>query len=384
MKTNKVLKLSILSISFLLMLRLTISSGLAPIGAAVGKSPTEMQIMVIVASLVAIPFGFIAGIIAGRVKKKTILYIGLVLYIVGGLGPMLMANFTFMLICRALLGAGTGLFIPFAAGLIADFFRGEEFNFMIGLQSTAVGVGNIITSIMAGVLAGINWRLAFLIYAFAIIAFFLVAFNIPEPPKAEKHSEDKSVNGRVLFVCFANFAYAIIYFSFFGYISYVVEEVGGTPAQSGLATMVMTLLSLIMGLVFAKTLRALNRGTLVISILANAIGYFVISAATTYLAIVLGSALIGAGFGLLMPYGVLRVNEASPASARTFANGLIMTFINVGTAISPFLLAMVGTAFHRVNDGRFIWFVGAILLIVATVISILGLFVDKKPEIQNS
>ena len=60
MKGNKLLKFSILSISFLMMLRLTISPALVQIGAAVGKNVIEMQIMVVVASLFAIPFGFIA------------------------------------------------------------------------------------------------------------------------------------------------------------------------------------------------------------------------------------------------------------------------------------------------------------------------------------
>ena len=161
MKGNKVLKLSILSISFLLMLRLTISPALAAIGAAVNKDATEMQMMVVVASLFAIPFGFVSGLVAGKVKTKTILYIGLVLYLIGGLGPMLMPNFTYMIVCRAVLGAGTGLMVPYAAGLIADFFSGEEFNMMIGLQSAITAVGNIITSILAGVLADIDWRLSF-------------------------------------------------------------------------------------------------------------------------------------------------------------------------------------------------------------------------------
>lgn len=384
MESKKFLKLSILSISFLMMLRLTISSGLASIGEAVGKTATEMQIMVVVASIVAIPFGFAAGIAAGRIKKKTILYIGLILYIVGGLGPMLMADFTFMIICRALLGAGTGLFIPLATGLIADFYRDEEFNFMIGIQSTAVALGNIITSVLAGVLAGINWRLAFLIYAFAIITFFLAAINIPEPPKFEKRSQEgKAVNGNVMFVCIAIFIYAIIYFAFFGYISYVVEEVGGTSAQSGIASMVMTALSLIMGIIFAKILNIFKRGTLIISLLANLIGFYVLSASSSFLLIVIGAAFVGCGFGLIMPYGTVRVNEASPASSRTFANGLFMTFVNIGTAVSPFLLALIGSIFDRNNDGRFIWFVSAVLLAVGTIIAVIMVLAGKKTKVQN-
>ncbi|MGB4660912.1 MAG: MFS transporter [Mobilitalea sp.] len=384
MKGTKALKLSILSISFLMMLRLTISPALAVIGEAVNKDATEMQIMVIVASVVAIPFGFISGILAGKIKTKTILYISLVLYLIGGMGPMLMPNFTFMIVCRAILGAGTGLFLPFAAGLIADFYKGEEFNTMIGLQSAAVAVGNIITSALAGVLASINWRLSFLIYGFAIITFFLVALNIPEPVKVEKKKEDgNAVNGRMMFICLSIFVYAIIYFAFFGFISYVVEAVGGNAAQSGLATMVMTAMSLIMGLLFAKVLHLFKKAMLPMVLLANVIGFFILSQATSFGIIVVGAAFVGMGFGLLMPYGTMRVIEAAPKSSGTFANGLYMTFVNVGTAISPMLLAVIGAIFNKKNDGQFIWLVASILLVAGTVISIILTLTNKKVQTQK-
>lgn len=381
MKGNKLLKLSILSISFLMMLRLTISPALAVIGQAVNKDATQMQIMVVVASIVAIPFGFVAGLLAGKVKTKNILYIGLILYLVGGMGPMLVPDYTFMLVCRALLGAGTGLFIPYAAGLIADFFTGEEFNIMIGLQSAAVAVGNILTSILAGVLASINWRFSFLIYGFAIITFLLVALYLPEPPKVEKKKEEgNKFNRRMLFICIAILIYAIIYFAFFGYISYVVEEVGGNAAQSGIASMVMTAVSLIMGIIFAKVLNIFKKAALPIILLANVIGFFILSQATSFGIIAIGAAFVGMGFGLLMPYGTMRVIEAAPKSAGSFANGMYMTFVNLGTAISPAILALIGGIFNRNNDGQFIWLVSSCLLLVGTVIAIILVFTDKKTQ----
>ncbi len=384
MKGNKLLKLSILSLSFLMMLRLTISPALAVIGAAVDKNVTEMQIMVIVASVVAIPFGFVAGLLAGKVRTKTVLYIGLVLYLIGGIGPMLVADFTFMIFCRALLGAGTGLFLPYSAGLIADFFTGEEFNMMIGLQSAAVSVGNIITSALAGVLASINWRFAFLIYGFAIITFFLVAFNIPEPEKKERKKEEgNAFNRKMLFICIAIFLYAIIYFAFFGFVSYVVEKIGGNAAQSGLASMVMTLLSLIAGIIFAKVINILKKSSLPVILLINVIGFFIISQATGFGILALGAAFVGLGFGLLMPYGTMRIIEAAPESAGSFANGMYMTFVNVGTAISPMILAIIGSVFNRKDDGQFIWFICSILLVVGAVVSIVLALINKKEVITK-
>jgi MFS family permease len=385
MKGKNILKVSILSLSFLQMLRLTISPALATIGAAVGKDASQMQTMVVVASMFAIPFVFISGLIAGKVKTKTVLYIGLILFLLGGLGPMVVPNFEFMLFCRALLGIGTGLFTPYTAGLIADFFKDEEFKTMIGWQSAAVAIGNVITSALAGVLASISWQFSFLIYAFSIISFILVAAFLPEPPKSEKKKEENAkFNGRMLFICFAILCYAVIYFGFFGFISYVVEALGGNSAQSGLASMAMTLLSLIAGILYAKALHIFKKASLPIMILVNAIGFFLLSQATSFGMVVIGACFVGLGFGLLLPYGTMRIIEAAPKSAGSFANGMYMTFVNLGTAIAPAILTLIGTLFGRKDDGQFIWFVSSILLVAGTVIAIILTLSSKSaPTVQT-
>ncbi len=382
MSNNKgMLKISILSISFLLMLRLTISPALAEIGKAFPEiSQGNLMNMVVVASLVAIPFGFISGILAMKMKKKTILYAGLVLYLVGGLGPMFASSFTVILVFRALLGAGTGLFLPFAAGLIADFFTGEERNKMIGYQSTAVALGNIVTSILAGVLATINWRFSFLIYAFAVITLLLVIIKLPEPErKVKAEGEGKTVNGRMMFVCGSIFIYAIIYFAFFGYLSFVIDAKQlGTAASTGLATMLMTVASIIMGIIFARFIRVLKNASLPIILIANVIGFYALSAATNFGMIIAGAIFIGIGFGLLMPYGTMKITDAAPPSAVTFANGLFMTFVNIGTAVSPTILVAVGNAFDN-PDGQFIFLVCAVALGVGTLISIVLALGKRSP-----
>ena len=379
MKGKNILKVSILSLSFLQMLRLTISPALATIGAAVGKDAAQMQTMVVVASMFAIPFVFISGLIAGKVKTKTVLYIGLILFLIGGLGPMVVANFEFMLFCRALLGIGTGLFTPYTAGLIADFFKDEEFKTMIGWQSASVAIGNVITSALAGVLASISWQFSFLIYAFSIISFILVAAFLPEPPKTEKKKEENAkFNGRMLFICFSILLYAVIYFGFFGFISYVVEALGGNSAQSGLASMAMTLLSLIAGIMYANVLHMFKKASLPAMIIFNAIGFFLLSQATGFGMVVIGACFVGLGFGLLLPYGTMRIIEAAPKSAGSFANGMYMTFVNLGTAIAPAILALIGTIFGRKDDGQFIWFVSSILLVAGAVIAIVLTLIGRK------
>ncbi|QOX65207.1 MFS transporter [Anoxybacterium hadale] len=386
MKSNKTLKLAILSISFLLMLRLTISPALAEIGKAFPEvNQGTLMNMVILASVMAIPFGFISGILANFMKKKTILYIGFIFYIIGGLGPMFAPTFNMVLFFRALLGVGTGLFLPFAAGLIADFFQGEEREKMIGYQSTAVALGNIITSILAGVLATINWRLSFLIYAFAVITLILVASKMPEPLKIEKQKEQGGmVNRKMMFVCGAIFIYAIIYYAFFGYLAFVVDSKGlGNAASTGLATMVMTAVSMIAGIFYAQFVRRLGKAALPFILVVNVVGYYLLSIAGSFSMIVISAVFIGLGFGLLMPYGTSKVTKAAPPAAAVFANGLYMTAVNLGTAVSPTILIAVGKGFNN-PDGQFIFFCCSVALALGLIISILLTLGTKKLKTEKA
>lgn len=380
MKKNNGLKVAILSVSFLLMLRLTISPALAEIGKAFPNVSQGMLMnMVALPSLVAIPFGFVSGILSNYLKKKNILLSGLVLFLIGGIGPMFLDNMVAILIMRCVLGAGTGLFLPFAAGLIADFYVGDERNAMLGFQSTAVAAGNIITVLLAGILASFNWRLAFLIYAFGVVSMILVLIKVPEPEKVADANEEKSLNKKMLTICAAIFVYAIIYFTFFGYLAFIIDSKGlGNASSSGIASMLMTLFSIFMGIIFGKLVLTISKYILPIALFANAVGFFVLSIAGSLGVIFIGAIFVGIGFGLLMPFGTMKVTDAAPKKAATFANALFMTFVNIGTAVSPTITVLIGKVFHN-EDGQFIFLVCAIVLGVASAATlIMSLLATQK------
>lgn len=76
MKKDTGLKLALLSISFLLMTRLTISPALAEIGRAFpAVSQESLMMMVVIPSLVGIIFGLLSSLLAGFIRAKILIYL---------------------------------------------------------------------------------------------------------------------------------------------------------------------------------------------------------------------------------------------------------------------------------------------------------------------
>ncbi|MHB8076403.1 MFS transporter [Desulfosporosinus fructosivorans] len=163
-----------------------------------------------------------------------------------------------------------------------------------------------------------------------------------------------------------------------GYLSFIVDSHKfGNAASSGVATMLMTLGGLIMGIFFWRITKLLKKFTLFVGIIFNMLGFFILSIATSMPLIFIGSLIVGLGFGFLMPTSVLKITDASAKSATTFTNGLLMTFINSGTAIFPVILVSVGNVFHN-SDGQFIFQFCSILLLIAAVIALILVFIPQK------
>src|SRR5699024_12087171 len=102
--------------------------------------------------------------------------IGLVIYIISGVGAQFTTNIETLLGFRFLLGAGVGLVMPLSFTLISDYFQGREQVKMMGYNTAFSNFGGIVTMLLAGYLAAINWRMPFNVYWLGLIIFLLVFF----------------------------------------------------------------------------------------------------------------------------------------------------------------------------------------------------------------
>ena len=180
---NLLVKASILSISLLtVMASAAISPALAKIRQAFpGADITLIKLVLTLPSLLIIPFSLLGGWLAGRMKKKQILLIGLVIYFLGGVGGGLAKTITQLLIIRGIFGIGVGLIIPLSISLIADFYEKQERAKMMGLSGSVSHFGGVIFLLVSGWLAVMSWRYAFAVYGLSLLILLMVFFWLPEP-----------------------------------------------------------------------------------------------------------------------------------------------------------------------------------------------------------
>lgn len=116
-KNNK-LKAAVLSISMITILGSTaVSPALAGIKTAFPMySDFMIQLILTIPPLFIIPSCFLCNILTGKWGKKHVLILGIVLYLIGGIGAGLMPGFYMVLAARALLGVACGTDHAYGSG----------------------------------------------------------------------------------------------------------------------------------------------------------------------------------------------------------------------------------------------------------------------------
>src|SRR5699024_3022908 len=146
-------------------------------------------------SLLIIPFSFLSGYLTRKISKRSIVLIGLAIYIIAGVGAQFMNTIGTLLALRLFLGAGVVLVMPLSFTLISDYYSGKEQTKMMGYNTAFSNFGGIVTMLLAGYLASFNWRIPFNVYWIGLIIFLLVLFYLPKdkPIAADKSTKSPRI-----------------------------------------------------------------------------------------------------------------------------------------------------------------------------------------------
>ncbi|MCF0106806.1 MAG: MFS transporter, partial [Holdemanella sp.] len=159
-----------MAISLLQMSMMGISSVLNEISISFpNEKISTIQLLAVLPDLFIVVSTICVGRILSKISKRNILLFSSVLFILTSIGGMFFHNdINSLLITSGILGVAIGTMMPTVASLIDDTYNGEEKEKVLGIQSSVVGIGGVLISIIAILLASARYYNAYLIYLWGI------------------------------------------------------------------------------------------------------------------------------------------------------------------------------------------------------------------------
>ena len=373
---KKLLKGSILSASLLAASGPAINANIPQIAAAFPDIPlATIELLSTIPSLFLMLSVLMSSFIANKLRIKRTIMIGLGLVMVCGFIPALINNFYLIVVSRALLGFGIGLFNSLLVILANYFYEGHERTTFYGLQASCEGIGGMIITFIAGQLININWQAPFYSYLLAVPVFFLFLFFVPKIEntiinKKESHREKQQLKSYFPLVKYVIlvFIIAIFYMTMGIKTTPIIIEGGyGDASYSSLVLLLVGFGSMISGFIFGKVYKVLKKNTLIIAILLIAFSLFLIGVANNVMISYAGGFLIGFGFRLFLPYLVNSVNRLDIPN-KGLATSLILVGYNLGVAITPYVSLLLQQLPFLDNLVYLLYFEAFVIVVMVIVI----------------
>ncbi len=348
MKQNmRGLTCAILSISLLTVMA---GAAMAPALGAIKEhfancSPMTVQLIVSLPALFIILTTFLFRPLCRLMRTRTLALTGLVLYVAAGAGAFFVDSIGLLLVLRALLGISVGMIMPLSTGLLAFYFPPEEQGRLMGLSAAMNQMGGVVATLLAGVLAAVEWRYAFLVYLAGLVAAVLVVLLLPNERLAARGIRLKiSTLTRFHPSVTAMLFIMLLFFVYPTNFALTAREQGVGTLATTLVMVGLDVVAFVVGLAFGWLMRHLPRQMKYVAPLFFLSGYAVLAFMPGMGGMVLGSALIGLANGAGVPYVNTIASIKGGRDAAVTVMPLISAALYLGQFLSPLLVGPLARA----------------------------------------
>lgn len=308
-----------------------------------GRSPLLIQLIVSLPALFIILTNLVFPSFCRLMKTRSLALTGLVVYVLAGAGAFLVDNIWVLLALRALMGVSVGMIMPLSTGLLAYYFPPEEQASLMGLSAAMNQMGGVIATFLAGMLAGISWNYAFLVYLLGLVAIVMVAMFLP--------NERLQGRGGVSLSLLKRFhpsvmGMLLVMILFFIYPTNFALTASGTLSETGVTlTMVgLDVVAFLIGLCFGGLMKRFAFSIKYAAPLGFAAGYICLAACGGIACLLAGSALIGIANGIGVPYLNTIGSVKAGKEAATTVMPLLSAALYTGQFVSPLIVSPIASA----------------------------------------
>lgn len=353
-KVSRKVTSTILSMSLL-----TVMAG-AAIAPALGiiKEHFSTESSLLVQFIVSVPALFIIITslffltISRHFKTRAIAITGLTLYIVAGTGCFFIRDIYVLLALRALLGVSVGLIMPLSTGLLSFYFPPEDQARLMGLSGAMNQLGGVVATLIAGLLANIQWNYAFLVYLLGIIVIIMVIAFLPDGKLGSSNKRGKAFEPRQLLKFHPSvigmFLLMMIFFIYPTNFAII------THAQTTLSTNAITLIMVgmdivatIAGMCFGRMMTAFRRTIKYMAPVLFLLAYTSFIYADSLSVLAIGTVLAGIAMGVGVPYLNTIASIKGGRNSATTVMPLLSAAMYLGQFLSPVIVTPLSHTLFR-------------------------------------
>ncbi|MEG0591708.1 MAG: MFS transporter [Coprobacillus sp.] len=394
MKKGFILKVSLLSASLIVASAPAINANIPAMAKAFSDIPLSMvEMLTTISSLFLMISVFISGFIAKKIGYKQTIILGLMIVVIAGTVPAFIDNFYIVLISRAALGFGIGLFNSLLVSMINYFYDGEEKSSLFGIQSACEGIGGMMITFIAGQLLKLNWQAPFYAYFIAVPVILLFAKFVPKidtkdmllKNQNQKSNDNQSKGSFLPVIGYVGFIFivAILYMTMGIKVSSLITNEGiGSASDGSSVIMLLSLGSMLGGFTFGRLFKILKDYIFIIGLMMLAFAMVLIGISTNVLMCIIGGFIVGFGFRMIMPYLINKINTSSIQN-KTLATSLLLVGFNLGSFLSPYG-SIILQKMAWLDNLRGLFYIDALCFVALSIISIIFVMIIKNRNVKGS
>ena len=356
-KNKPLLKIGILAISTLLTAASAVSGTMPMMEKQFsGEGSANVKALLTIPSIGMVIFVLLSSIFIKYLGKRKTVLLGLFLGLIGGTLPFFINNFHVIQVSRFVLGMGNGLYSTSTASLIGDIWSGDEQRTLLGYKSAIQPFGQSLAVFVAGLLLGINWHAAYLVYLLFIPIIILFALGYTQSTENRIQAEQKEIlknakaEKKTTNVPVLALIAILMSFVYFNAIMpqqtdapLVIQQLNLNHQEFFSTSLALAgLVGAVFTAFYGKIYKVLKHYTPVFAMVLGIIGYWGIIHSPNMLVFTISMMIISAT-NIIFPYIYGAVMEDVPATSKDFFLSLAKVFNNGGAFLSPYTMALTAS-----------------------------------------
>ncbi len=290
----------------------------------------------------------LAGWLADRVGRKTLLVLATLIYALLGAMPALLGDLSSIVVVRLFFGMAEAVVMTCCATLTADYWQGDDRMRYINRQVVTIGVVGALFFVLGGALGEHSWRLPFLLYLLPLLLVPALLKVLWEPLRVQSSVEPQGSErvailplllGYLLILCGMVLSFVVPVQTPVLLVSLGVTSSTLIGLSTGLS-LLATLGGSLSWPLLRRRLGAMGTNAFLLSLLS--LGLWLLMRAQSYNQVLLAVVIHGLGAGLLVPNAMAPVMEALSTRTRGRGLGGFTACLYFGQFVSPLVVMVLG------------------------------------------